>query len=260
MYFNEYLLKAVEKIDKEWSKLGYKNKAYTHDLTLGSIKFKATNAPYTMCVAAQMEIIVTALNIYCNETGDISPYNYLSNKQWTSLKTGTFKDLVWVNSGSKGTADALEKFGMGKIVPFEELTPGSFINLNRTTKSGHATLFIGYLDKNGNILTKYSKKVVGFKYYSSQGKKDNGGFDYRYAFFDGFCPSLSDGKRRDCKIIRSKNQKYLNTGLMFLPQYWNAKSRDKIINKAFKRNSLSKSKDKENGMNPRYMNQVTIDD
>jgi hypothetical protein len=35
-----------------------------------------------MCVAAQLEIILTALDIYCKESGDYSPYDYLPQSSY----------------------------------------------------------------------------------------------------------------------------------------------------------------------------------
>jgi hypothetical protein len=252
-FFNAYLLRAVQEIQSKWALKGYDIKAaYTHDLRLGEILFKATNPPLTMCVAAQMEIMVTALKIYADETGDKSCQTFLPSSQWTSLQAGTFKDLVWVNSGSKGTADALEKFGMGKIVPFTELKPGAFINLNRKSGTGHAVLFLSYLDGKGESVETYSSKVAGFKYYSSQGKGTGSGFDYRYAFFEGNCPVLEPTKRRDCHVIRSENQKFLNTGMMFTPTNWRTELRDTHFEQVFPL--------EEHDVNPAYREQITTDD
>lgn len=254
-YFNAYLIRAVDEINANWAGSGYDiSSAYTHDLHLGSTLLKATHPPWTMCVAAQMEIIVTALNLYIAETDDSTPTTFLPSQQWTSLRPGTLKDWVWVNSGSRGTADALSKFGMGVLTKFSELTPGSFINLNRVTGSGHATLFLGYLDEKGALMDKYGPSVAGFYYYSSQGKTNNGGFGYRYAFFDGTCPLLPEGYKRDCGIIKSDNQKYLNTGKMLMPTQWSEEQRDLALSsQPYK--TLS-----ENSINPAYLDQTTTDD
>ncbi|MNF28756.1 hypothetical protein D3C84_94450 [compost metagenome] len=253
-YFNEYLLKAVEIVHRNWACKGYASAAYTHGMTLGDIKFNPSKPPYTMCVAAQMELIVTALGFYMDDTGDKTAATFLPSKQWTSLSPGTFKDLIWVNSGSRGTADALERFGMGVIRPFKDLIPGCFINLNRTNKSGHAVLFLGFLDRHGETLDSYSSEVAGFKYYSSQGKLVGGGFDYRYAFFDDTCPTLESSRRRDCGVIRSEKQNHLNTGYMFSPTKWDAKKRDQALS------ALHNLSQKENEANPLYLNQDTTDD
>ena len=68
---------------------------------------------------------------------------------------------------------------------------------------------------------KHHKGIVGFKYFSAQGglAVDAGGLDYRYAIFAEH-GKLEMPYKRDTKVIYSKNQKYLNTGAMMMPQYW----------------------------------------
>jgi hypothetical protein len=254
--FNVYLLRAVDSIEKNWALKGYNiESAFTHDLKIGRVTLKASSPSTTMCVAAQLEIIVTALNIYYQETKDSSFFNYLPTKHWTSTNAGTFKDLVWVNSGSSGTAYALSKYGMGEMRDYKSLKPGSFINLNRN-RSGHAVLFISYIDSAGNELAKYSNEVKGFKYYSSQGKGPGwGGFSYRYAFFENYCPKLSNNKKRDCGIIYSEAQTLLNCGVMLMPKYWNKQQRDLMLAAIRKIHSLG-----ENKVNPKYLVENDIDD
>jgi hypothetical protein len=119
-------------------------------------------------------------------------------------------------------------------VKFSEITPGAFVNLNRKNKSGHAVVFLSYVDKVGNKLPKYSDAVVGFRYFSAQGvgRKPNAGFGYRTAFFthpDGtrVCPDQTvDGTKRDCDVIYKVDQRYLNTGYLQSPKHWNAEQRD----------------------------------
>jgi len=255
--FNEYLLKAVAEVEKNWALKGYDiNSAYTHNLSLGKLVLKASNPSYTMCVAAQFELIITALNIYVRETKDSSVYTFLNSTQWVSTTPGTFKDLVWVNTGSYGTAYALDKFGMGKIVPFKDLKPGSFVNINRKNNTGHAVLFLAYINEKGEELPTYSSAVKGFKYYSSQGKGIGvGGFGYRYAFFDAACPVIESTKKRDCGIMFSENQSTLNCGYMLMPAFWNKKVKDSIINKYKANEALP-----ENPVKKSYEVQNTTDD
>jgi hypothetical protein len=248
--FNSYLLEAVDQIHKSWAKKGYASAAYTHDFKVGHIEFNASNPPYTMCVAAQMEIILAALNIYKDRTGDNSFLNFLPDRQWTRQSPGTFKNLVWVNSGSLGTAFALERYGMGHQCPFDALEPGCFINLNRNNNTGHAVLFLGYLDEKGDALEKFGPKVAGFKYYSSQGTRSDGGFDFRYAFFEGVKPALDGNRRRDIGLIRSDKQKYLNCGYMHHPNRW-------VTPLGISDVDLESP---EEDVNPAYLNQTTLDD
>lgn len=139
---------------------------------------------------------------------------------------------------------------MGYQCPFDTLKPGCFVNLNRTNRTGHAVLFLGYLDEKGETLEQFCSKVAGFKYYSSQGNKSDGGFDYRFAFFEGINPVLDGGRRRDIGIIRSDKQKYLNCGYMLHPKSW-------VTPVSMFDVDLDGP---EEDVNPAYINQTTVDD
>lgn len=225
-YFNAYILKAVDWLSANYGLRGYDiHSILTHDIqyhTYGAIT--ARHPPLTMCVAAQMEVILTAFQLYADETGDYSIYEYLPRRSFEGLGVNDLKGHIWVNHefNSYGTADALINFGMGERVLFENLKPGSFVNINRTTGTGHAVTFIGYINAKGEILPEYNADVVGFKYFSSQGHAEvgEGGFDYRYVVFSKFgCPEMP--YKRDCDVIYSQKQSYLNTGMMLSPKYWN---------------------------------------
>ena len=224
-YFNAYVLKAVAYLMANYGLLGYDiNSILTHDIQYhdqGVIK--ARNAPLTMCVAAQMEVILTAFDIYAKETGDYSPYAYQPKRSFEGLEVTDLKGHIWVNPefNANGTADALINFGMGERRAFEKLQPGDFVNINRTTKTGHAVTFLSYIDKTGKLLPAYGPDVVGFKYFSSQGQHEagKGGFDYRYAVFSKYgCPEMP--YKRDCNVIYSTDQRMLNTGTMLSPAAW----------------------------------------
>ena len=224
-HFNAYILKAVDFLNAKYGLLGYDiSSVLTHDIvyhTYGTIP--ARHAPLTMCVAAQMEVILTAYQIYAQETGDYSIYDYLPKQSFEGLSITDLKGHIWVNHefNAYGTADALINFGMGERTVFEKLKPGSFVNINRTTGTGHAVTFIGFIDLKGAVQPQYNTSVVGFKYFSSQGlaAAGDGGFDYRYAIFSQFgCPELP--YKRDCNVIYSADQKMLNTGTMLNPKSW----------------------------------------
>lgn len=224
-YFNAYVLKAVDQLYAKYGKLGYDiNSILTHDITYHTFGvIPARRAPLTMCVAAQMEIILTAFEIYARETGDYSLYGYLPKSSFERLSVTDLKGHIWVNPAfnANGTADALINFGMGERRSFEELDPGDFINLNRTNRTGHAVTFLGYIDGAGTVLPKYTANVIGFKYFSSQGRAaaGEGGFDFRYAVFSKFgCPAMP--YNRDCGVLYSANQALLNTGAMLGPESW----------------------------------------
>lgn len=227
-YFNQYILQAVAYLNQNYSLLGYNKKAIlTHDIeyfTYGTIK--RTYGAQTMCVAAQMEVILTAMELYARANNDYSLYDYLPKRSWEYLSKQDIKGHIWVNAkfNAYGTADALVHFGMGEVVPFEKLEPGSFVNINRTNRTGHAVTFISFIDKNGREYAGYNDTVVGFKYFSAQGHADvgNGGLDFRYAVFDKFgCPEMPAKVRRDCGVIYSNKETMLNTGKMLVPKLWN---------------------------------------
>ena len=224
-YFNSYILKAVAYLYADYGLKGYDiNSILTHDITYHTFGvIPARRAPLTMCVAAQMEIILTAFELYAKETGDFTVYDYLPKRSFEGLAITDLKGHIWVNHAFKadGTADALINFGMGERRPFENLSPGDFVNINRTTKTGHAVTFIGYINSTGKMQAQYNSTVVGFKYFSSQGRAaaGEGGFDYRYAVFSQFgCPQMP--YKRDCEVIYSADQRMLNTGTMLGPGSW----------------------------------------
>ncbi len=220
--FNTYILKAVDWLEKNWARKGYGSSAYTHDLKYGNSTItKGPKAPLTMCVAAAAETILVAMDIYASETGDTSVWDHLPAKSWSSQNNTSIKGHIWVNSeiNAGGTGDALSVFGMGMTVPFKELVPGSFINLNRSSGSGHAVVFLSFLDKNCKEYETWNENIIGFKYYSSQGSATSGGFDYRYCRFENksfasSCPGKTDA------AIDSTKQNYLNTGIIYAPKYW----------------------------------------
>jgi hypothetical protein len=223
-YFDDYILKAVTNLDEKYHGLGYDiNSVYTHDLPYGPLGFlKGSKTHKTMCVASQLEVILTAFDIYSHEVGNTSIYNFLPLESWKGLSAKDIRGHIWVNSrfNSYGTADALANFGMGELVPFERLKPGAFINFNRMTGSGHAVTFISYIDKNGQELRTYDKLVIGFKYFSAQGKDDlDGGFGYRYGVFENFgCPDMPG--KKDCGILYSHDRKVFDSGRMLAPGLW----------------------------------------
>ena len=223
-YFNGYVLDAVDTLYENYRLLGYDSAVLTHDIEYGPHgTISRSDGAKTMCVAAVMEVILTAIELYAAETGDGSVWDYLPKRSFERLGENDLKAHIWVNYDldSGGTADALRHFGMGENIPFEELTPGSFINLNRTTGTGHAVVFLAFIDIEGNEYDTHNDDVIGFLYFSSQGSRPvgDGGLDYRYAIFDEFgSPEMP--YNRDTRIIYSTNQRYLNTGMMFHPSHW----------------------------------------
>jgi hypothetical protein len=224
--FNDQILAAVSTINSDWSGRGYDiNSYFTHDLSYGPhCCIPANHAPLTMCVAAAVEVIVTALNAWYAKTNDRKPFDKIPLRSW---RGGSKRDIrahifMYDGLGSNGTAHALERFGIGQQCLFSELQPGDFINFNRGNGTGHACVFLAFLDASGNDVSSFGSNVVGFRYFSAQGKGlPDAGFGYRWAFFDGHCPpSLPAGKRRDCGVLRSDSPQLLCCGYMFDPSNW----------------------------------------
>lgn len=226
--FNDYVLKAVQQIEQRYPSKGYDIDDYfTHDLSYGGEQIPAKAPPETMCVAAVTEIIIAAIELYTEGDSHNRVYSQLPAQSWRGGNRGDIRPWIFTYDSvpSKGTADALQTFGIGKKISFQNLAPGDFINLNRDPPShkpsGHAVVFLGFLNKNYGQEQTFSSKVVGFKYFSAQGKgSPDAGLAYRWAFFGDGCPSAKPGMPRDCYVIQSTSQSLLNTGYMLHPDHW----------------------------------------
>ncbi len=232
--FNPYVLRAVNELHTKYRGGGYDIRhAFTHDIPYGNSVIRKTSslppvAP-TMCVAAVAEVMLTAISLHAQDHGlnDVnspaSPYNKVPASLFTrgnllSLRANLF---MFAGTGSRGTGHTLQRFGLGRELGFSQLKSGDFVNLNRTSRSGHAVVFLGYLDANGNDLSTFGPAVKGFRYFSAQGKgKPDAGFGYRNAYFEGTCPPSTATRIRDCHVIRSNNPQLLNAGRMMAPNTW----------------------------------------
>jgi len=222
--FNAYVLKSISTLYPKYSKGGYDiGSVLTHDIAYGDRGMvRATSPRKTMCVAAVMEIMIEAINAYAAETGDKSPYAKIPLAAWTTGNAVSLKANIFMygGTGSRGTGHTLSQFGLGEELAFKDLLPGDFVNLNRTNKTGHPVVFLGYLGRDQKTRTALGPDVAGFRYFSAQGKgKPDAGLAYRNAFFDGFCPTTADTPR-DCGIIRSANPALLDAGRMWEPSRW----------------------------------------
>ena len=257
-YFNHYILAAVDYLYANYRLLGYGSAVLTHDIPYGTYgTIKRSGEALTMCVAAVMEVILTAMILYAEDTGDMTVFDYLPKSSWETLHSNHIKAHLWVNSAldSYGSADALKNFGMGENIPFESLEPGSFINVNRNAASnysGHAVIFISFIDIHGNEYNRYNDQVIGFKYFSSQGGEavGTGGLDFRYAIFEDWgAPEMP--YKRDINIVYSTSQHTLNTGMMFSPPNWSQST------KSTSKKAVSAS---ELGFDEKYFTGWTVDD
>ncbi len=263
--FNRYILKAIDYIDARYAGLGYDiNGALTRPIAFhdqGSIK--ALRPPRTMCVAAQLEILLIAYQLYYRDSRDTRPFIYLPKRSYERLGKQDLRAHIWVDSKLKsyGTADAFINFGMGERTAFKDLRPGSFININRTNRSGHAVAFIAFIDREGNALPEYdASKVIGFRYYSSQGKygRGEGGFGYRDAVFSKHgCPTTLKRNKRDCGVIWSEKQSMFTTGSLLAPAHWDHGARDARMSLAF---APGEEEDLETVLDGIKFNGLTTDD
>lgn len=224
-YFNPYILKAVTYLNKNYGLLGYNLHAQmTHPVAYHKYGvLRPTKNGFTMCVSAVLEVMVTAFNIYAEENKTYSHFDFLPFSSWSTLRSDAIKAHIWVNEKLKsaGTGDAITRFGIGERVRFRDLEPGGFVNINRISKSGHAVVFLSFIDIKGQDVPRYNSSVAGFRYFGAQGKgkKGEGGMGFRHAFFSQFgCPNVP--YKRDCNIIYSEDSRLLNVGQMRHPKDW----------------------------------------
>jgi hypothetical protein len=210
---------------------GYdKSSWFTRDLDYGGEHgaIKGHNAPFTMCNAAVTETFVEAINLYAKDNPHWAPEQAIPTSSWSGFKWNTLKPHLFGHSyyeykplegipqneidaglrkdiddfhSSAGMYKAFENFGLGYRIEFKDVKPGDVISLdrehvNREGKerfSGHSVVFLGFLDRNQKLQKVYnSQSIVGFKYFSSQGTKEDGGLDERWAYFKGkMCPFVA---------------------------------------------------------------------
>lgn len=243
---NAFVVKAVESISKDRAGLGYDiNAAFTRDLAYqGNCCIPASpRAPKTMCVAAVTEVMIEALNLYHKTTGnnvlDRLPTTAFTRSNRLSLRPYLFQHVETDVNGvkkpmSRGLGHAMELFGIGDQLAFQQLKPGDFLTFNRSTSppSGHAVVFLGFINRRGRLERQHGDAVVGFRYFSAQGTETRGGFGFRNAFFGNFCPPALDGVTTDCKVIKSSDLRLLNGGRMTRPDGWKVAEAQARIKKA----------------------------
>ena len=128
------------------------------------------------CSGHTLELFLGAYRAWQQETGvgETEPYRVddgeLLLSELDPYATGTFYQY-WQGFGvtsDASAADALETFGIGMNlyeVDWDAALPGDFVNLSRSTGSGHSVIFM-------NWVTDGSTKV-GFRYYGCNGSGDS---------------------------------------------------------------------------------------
>lgn len=235
--------------------------AFTRNLdygTLGAIPqspgANARDAAYlhaTMCVASTAEIVIEAINAYCAApqglAGRVDPRQLVTAAMWSRANLTALRPYLWMQSDdrnvfrykpsevprknvngrvvsalSRGSAHAFSIFRMGEELPFADLVKGDFVNLNREHGPGHSVIFCGYIGPDNKHTANHTPDVLGFTFFSAQGPKIGGGFDYRDAYFGpGHYTGPTAGHKADPGIImRQSSQLYLNSGRLWTPDRW----------------------------------------
>jgi hypothetical protein len=214
LYFNNFITDTVDDLYAKYGHQGYnKHGDFTDNFSFQKHSVKAHLPPYTMCVSCQFEIILKAVILYCEKTKDASPYNYIPMSKWFGLNGLTLQNCVWENEHCHSVGKALSLFGMGEIADFSQLIPGSFISYDHGS-GGHSVCFLGFLDANAKITPTYNEKVVGFRFFSSNGSGVSGeGMSYRDGVFAG-------RKMKQGSFKQAAGIKNLRCGMMYNPQSW----------------------------------------
>lgn len=214
LYFNDFITETVEDLYSKYGHRGYnKNSNFTDDFDFGTHKVVARLPPYSMCVSCQFEIILKAINLFCDRKKDTSPYSFLPTNKWFGLNGLTLQNCVWENEHCHSVGKALSLFGMGEIVDFSQLIPGSFISYDHGS-GGHSVCFLGFLDSKAQIVSAYSGNVAGFRFFSSNGSGVSGeGMSYR----DGV---LAGRQMQQGAFKQAAGIKNLRCGMMYNPQSW----------------------------------------
>jgi hypothetical protein len=237
--FSPYIVKAAEYLNERYNGLGYDLYGrFTHDLPYGGQPgvIPATRGDGTMCVAAQAEVFITALDLYYQDTRDASVFEALPVYHWKRWRqdSETMLQWIWVNPpiGAYGAGAAFAHFGIGEQRAFDALEPGAFLNFNFTTSGGkglgHAVVFIDYLTLDGGHTTASGDDVAGFRFFSSQGRTRDArsGLGYRVTMRADRAArvALSDADAgiRYPSFDYSDDPHFLHGGVVYHPKHWGA--------------------------------------
>lgn len=201
----------------------------------------------TMCVAGACEVLIEAIKLIHADYPDV--YKLMPAEMWSKSIITSIKPYIFVQEDSRnifrykraevpfskegkaalarGTAHAFSIFNIGEELPFSQLKAGDVINLNRASGGGHSVILCGFISHDNKHVASYSPDVIGFEYFSAQGPKIGGGFDWRDAYFDGPPGGGTAGHKADPgKILRQQSrggdnaQKWLNSGRLWYPDRW----------------------------------------
>jgi hypothetical protein len=170
---------------------------FTRDLDWGSEPgvIHASHPPLTMCNAAVTETFIEAVNLYTRDNPSWLPQNVMPTELWNKggfaglkahflshnlleypplehiprkeIPASLQADIKQFQS-EEAMAKAIERWGVGERIKFQNARPGDIITFDRTNdridgshaSSGHSVVFLGFLDRNQNILDKYDASKV----------------------------------------------------------------------------------------------------
>ena len=199
----------------------------------------------TQCVAAVSEVLIETINQIFAESSDAAPFVNLPASHFSAdAGMRKLRPHIWEYSeaNSKGAAHALERFNIGRQISINDMSPGDLIKINRDGGAGHSTIFIGYVDKSGKLLERYSGEVKGIRYFSAQkagvdlaGRPTNG-LSFRTEYFLNNCPDQSTRRARHCHIFPPTSPYRPNMGFMLHPSAWGeigSNLRKELTNRAY---------------------------
>jgi hypothetical protein len=150
------------------------------------------------CSGHTLEIFLRAYRMCLEENGlpDTMPFQHMGSVLAVdSVDLGTFYQY-WQGFGVAtyaSAADAFETAGIGANLyeeDWDDVLPGDYVNLSRSTGSGHAVIFVDWVVEDG--------EKVGLRYYGCNGSgqscpdpedpentRDNSGPSFITEYFDG---------------------------------------------------------------------------
>ncbi len=159
------------------------------------------------CSGHTLEIFLYAFRLWLAEQGlpDGTLFRVGDNTlALTSVDVGEFYQH-WQGFGVASTASAAQAFetaGIGEELPesrWDEALPGDYVNLSRSTGSGHAVIFVDWVEQNG--------EKIGLRYYGCNGSGDS-------------CPDPNDAENTGGNSGPSFITEYFDgDGGTVLPQY-----------------------------------------
>ena len=125
------------------------------------LKGDANGTKASNCTGITFEVFFRAMQKRNKSLGlDPEDFNGMSRDQLFDMALNWFAAMG--HKSQSNIAVAVEKYNLGyRINNFEDLRAGDFIDLSRENNTGHTVVFLNWIRED--------KKIIGFKYWSSQG-------------------------------------------------------------------------------------------